>query len=139
MAYQTRLKKMVASLFLSSPGIAFTFEDISRRLSGTDKPPSRSSLYRLLHDMSAAGMIQQSVHPDTMKTSYRLSQGESCNHHLHFVCSQCGTSLHVDEEVSSVITGLMAETLHTTIDMKQSVLIGQCNHCSSASHEEGKA
>lgn len=136
MGYQTRTKRLLDALFHDHPEMTFSAAEVQQYLIQEGQVPARSTVYRLLHEMTDAGELWKSVHPDSKKTVFRLSQGRVCTHHLHFVCSQCGASVHMDEQISKTISQLLSQRFQTKLDMAHSVLTGECEHCSQDSDKE---
>jgi Fur family transcriptional regulator, ferric uptake regulator len=61
-----------------------TAQAIHRRLAVRPKPVGLATVYRALHDLAAAGVID--ALPHGAETCYRLC---GAGHHHHLVCSEC--------------------------------------------------
>jgi Fur family ferric uptake transcriptional regulator len=62
-----------------------TAQAIHRRLAVRPKPVGLATVYRALHDLAAAGVIDALPHGGA-ETCYRLC---GAGHHHHLVCSEC--------------------------------------------------
>ena len=86
----------------------------------------RSTLYRLLSQLSAEGIIRQETGVD--RTSLYRHLGSGCPEHMHIRCRECGKTEHLDEETTKLIEKLVAsdsgfEALNSTI------FEGICEEC----------
>jgi len=109
-------------------------EDIYRTLLESHEDIGLATVYRVLTQFEAAGLVTRHHFEDGMAV-FELNQG---THHDHIVCSDCG---HVEEFVDASIEErqtAVAQRLGFTIRDHSLILYGQCRrtHCP---HRKGKS
>ena len=120
--YNTHQKTAIISFFTEHQTKSYSAEEVSSYLPAIP----RSTLYRLLSQLSAEGIIRQETGVD--RTSLYRHLGSGCPEHMHIRCRECGKTEHLDEETTKLIEKLVAsdsgfEALNSTI------FEGICEEC----------
>lgn len=118
-----RLK--VLRVFEKSSTRHLSAEEIYRTLSGSREDIGIATIYRVLSQLEAAGLITRR-HFDAGNAVYELNQG---HHHDHIVCLNCGK---VEEFVDAGIDrrqAAIAAHLDYAISDRSLILYGHCARC----------
>lgn len=124
MHYLTQSRKRVLELFSSSPSSSFSLSDIMAKLDGTAK----SSIYRIVDSLEDDGYIRKVGVTEKRSILYQLSDRELCPHHMHIRCTECGKTVHISEEASREIAGIIEENEGFS-DCFSTVFKGICPEC----------
>ncbi len=84
---------------------------------------TRESVYRILNEFSAKGIIGRLDHIDNARYDCRLGA------HGHFICENCGNISDFDWPESAI---LPPEVLSGCVNHMEIRLVGVCGECSSA-------
>lgn len=126
MHYSTQSKKRVLSLFSGNPSSSFTLNDI---LCALDDIP-KSSVYRIVDQLESDGVIRK-VGSDSRRCAlYQLSDGNTCLRHMHIRCTECGKTVHIDEETSCEIEKILEARLGFSSCLS-TVFTGKCPECAA--------
>ena len=118
-----RLK--VLDILRSSPSRHLSAEDVYRRLLEQGSDVGLATVYRVLSQLEAAGLLSRNVF-DTGKAVFEINEGE---HHDHLICLQCG---QVDEFRNEAIEALQREVASTRgyqLADHRLALYGYCRSC----------
>lgn len=120
--YNTHQKTAIISFFTEHQTKSYSAEEVSSYLPAIP----RSTLYRLLSQLSAEGIIRQETGVD--RTSLYRHLGSGCPEHMHIRCCRCGRTEHLDAKTTRLIEKLVAsssgfEALDSTI------FEGLCSDC----------
>jgi Fur family ferric uptake transcriptional regulator len=122
----TESRKKILQLFLEQPG-ALAHGDIEKR---AGEKFDRVTVYRTLQTFVDKGLVHTIPTADN-SIRYALckdecSEGHHHDHHIHFVCSNCGNTYCLDDVVTPEIKlpkGYVAEHVEVVVD-------GLCKSCS---------
>jgi Fur family ferric uptake transcriptional regulator len=122
----TESRKKILQLFLEQPG-ALAHGDIEKR---AGEKFDRVTVYRTLQTFVDKGLVHTIPTADN-SIRYALckdecSGGHHHDHHIHFVCSNCGNTYCLDDVVTPEIKlpkGYVAEHVEVVVD-------GFCKSCS---------
>ncbi|MBQ7070048.1 MAG: transcriptional repressor [Ruminococcus sp.] len=92
------------------------------------KCPAESTVYRLIKELVAEGVVKRTVNGIGREFLYQLVDDEGCREHLHMKCKECGRMLHMDKEMSEKLINTLSEHEGFCIDRKM-VLTGVCSDC----------
>jgi Fur family ferric uptake transcriptional regulator len=122
----TESRKKILSLFLQSPD-ALTHGDIEKK---AGEKLDRVTVYRTLQTFVEKGIVHTIPTADNT-VLYALckdcAEGHHHDDHVHFVCSNCGTTICLDNVVSPTIElpqGYKAENVQVVIN-------GICKNCNN--------
>ena len=94
------------------------------------KSVGKSTIYRLIGQMLEEGVVRRTVKGNSRQFLYQYSGGAGCSHHLHMKCRECGKILHMNDEESNNLFALLQENSNFKLDIKETLLLGQCEKCS---------
>ena len=106
-------------------------EEIYRRLMGSEEDIGLATVYRVLTQFEAAGLVSRHHFEDGMAV-FELNQGA---HHDHIVCMDCG---HVEEFVDAAIEArqdAIAANLGFAIKEHSLILYGRCQRVDCPRHK----
>lgn len=123
--YVTEQRKELLSFFKRNPDAAFTAKQIADQMPGV----SLSAVYRNLSRLEKSGEISRSVKEGFREIFYSYVASESCHGCLHLTCQKCGSTVHMNHEISEKMIDALNETDGFFIDKKKTVLYGICAKC----------
>ena len=124
MQYNTKNKKTIVQFFKVYPDTFFTAEQVAVALDGV----GRSTVYRLLPELCAAGVIVKEYSDQTGCAVYKLDK-EACHEHFHLKCTKCGKFVHVEDEETEKALQKLAGSSDFVLDVGKTVLYGTCDEC----------
>ena len=108
-----------------------TADKIYQGLCAEGCAPGRSSVYRMLAELSESGAVRKS-HTEGKTSVYQLAG--DCHGHLHLECLLCGKVSHLKCDCSAEIAAHLLKTHGFTVDSGKSLLLGVCAACEEARH-----
>lgn len=128
--YNTAAREAILAFFASNPDRQFTadgvFDEISPLLS---KAPGKSTVYRLLSNLTSDGVLRKYRDGTDSFTLYQLVRKGGCEHHLHMKCTSCGMIYHLECDRSHEMLSHVLDHHGFKIDSGISMLYGQCESC----------
>lgn len=130
--YQTAGRKALLSYLKEYTGeTPKTAEEIYLGLSCGERAPGRSSVYRMLGELSAAGMVRK-CRADGEGYAYQFVGVEGdCHGHFHLQCLSCGKISHLKCACSTEIAAQLFKNHGFAVDSGRSVLFGTCAVCAA--------
>ncbi|MGF1653112.1 MAG: Fur family transcriptional regulator [Actinomycetales bacterium] len=119
----TAPRRAVVTALESMPGHVGV-DGVLAAVSRIDPTVHRASVFRALHALSAAGIVQH-VHEGHGSTVYHLRQAP----HLHAQCRSCGRILDVRPDLLDAVRHDLARELAFTLDPEHVALSGTCTEC----------
>lgn len=112
---------------------ALSQPEISRKLEENGLPCDKTTVYRTLEALVAAGLVHKVPSADRAWL-FSLSEIEQSRHdgesHLHFHCDTCEQTYCLDAEKVDIHVSLPQPTAEAfTITHKELLLHGYCSHC----------
>ena len=134
--YHTEQKRMLERFLQEHRERAFTVEEICSALQEENREgaPGKSTLYRLMTAMVAAGTVKRFVRGNSRKFVYQLVDGEHCDAHLHLKCTDCGRLFHMEEQESDRLLSQIRQISDFSVSEEKTVLFGTCSDCK---HQKG--
>ena len=103
-----------------------TAEEIYKGLCAEPNAPGRSSVYRMLAELSESGAVRKSR---AKGTGYVYQLSGDCHGHLHLECLVCGKVSHLKCDCSAEIASHLFKTHGFAVDSGKSLLFGVCAAC----------
>ena len=147
--YSTKQRKALIRFLSVHPDELFTVEQIAeglaeeaeeRTVEGKDAESgegggtagiSRSSVYRNLPALEAAGLVKRVSIPGRREVFYRFKGSPSCRGCIHLSCRSCGRIFHLGSETSTKLAEYVSENGGFTLDRTDTVISGICAKCKS--------
>ncbi len=102
----------------------FSIDDAIREIVGVGK----STIYRQFASAEEKGLIRR-VENEKGQTLYQyIDEEEGCSEHLHLVCKECGSFIHLDHEESDRLIQEFEERCGFEISSDTTVF-GKCAKC----------
>ena len=92
-------------------------------------PPGKSTLYRLIPKLVDENMIKQFNGGKGRKNVYQITGDETCGHHLHLKCINCGCIIHMDSFFSAELSSKIAEHDNFRVSAGKTTIFGTCKDC----------
>jgi Fur family ferric uptake transcriptional regulator len=107
---------------------AVEIEDLLRRRLSTSRPVSRASIYRILDQLEALGLVSRLEVGQGVVRFEAVREGSG--HHHHLICDVCGTlTPFTDPELERAIDRL-SQRVALNVSEHEVVLHGECSDCS---------
>ncbi|MBQ9802045.1 MAG: transcriptional repressor [Clostridia bacterium] len=114
-----------------------TAEEIYLGLSCGERAPGRSSVYRMLGELSAAGTVRK-CRAEGEGYAYQFVGAEGdCHGHFHLQCLSCGRISHLKCACGTEISAHLLKTHGFLVDCGRSVLFGTCAACAVGGEAHG--
>lgn len=93
--------------------------------------PGRSSVYRMLSELSAEGEVAKfpAGNGESAFVYQYVGAKRGCDHHFHLHCLRCGGVTHLECDCSNEIAEHLQKAHGFEIDRGRSVLYGVCAVC----------
>lgn len=121
---------------LAERGEHLSAEDVVGRVEAIDPRVHRSSVYRTLDALSAAGLVEH-VHLGQSGTAYHLSDGDRA--HLHARCHGCGEVVDLPPDLLDPVVGRVRLSIGFAVDPTHVALSGLCAACAGSQVPESTA
>lgn len=128
MNYRTGKRAEVVN-FLREGGGSYTIEQICDSVA--EGGSGRSTVYRLVSELVAAGEVRRISDGRTRHCTYQYIGGAGCRGHLHLKCKQCGKLIHLDERATDAVRRAVGGIEDFAIDIGE-LLLGTCSTCAHA-------
>ena len=126
--YRTKQKDALLA-YLRTADTPLSTEQIVSALRAGGEQTAQSTVYRLIRQMCEEGSVK--CIPQDKKFLYQLVPDNSCHHHLHLKCTQCGRLLHMDHKQSErLIEDIYGENAFA-VSEEQTTLYGTCSRCAN--------
>ena len=103
-------------------------DEIYRCVTEAGAAVGRSSVYRLLGELSEAGTVRRSRVGGAYVYQF-VGEHAGCGGHLHLQCLSCGRVCHLKCDCNEEISSHLRKTHGFLVDSGRSVLLGTCAAC----------
>lgn len=128
-AYHTQQRGAVLDVLQANIETPLSADAVTKRLSATPSAPGRSTVYRLLTKLTEEGVVRRFTAENGRQYLYQLTQ-DSCRHHLHLKCEDCGKLIHMDDSASENVLRTILKDAGFAVDKEETTLFGHCRDCS---------
>ena len=123
--YHTRARRALEAFFSSHPDACFTARDIIREESLSLSEPT---VFRLLSQMTADGVIERFLPEEGGGASYRWNECAGKGH-FHLKCDVCGELICADCDFLSEMEKHFSSEHGFELDSDRTVFYGRCEKC----------
>ncbi len=103
-------------------------DEIYRCVTAAGAEIGRSSVYRLLGELSSEGVVRKYAAKGGSVYQF-VGERADCGGHLHLQCLSCGRVSHLKCDCSEEISSHLQKTHGFLVDSGRSVLLGTCAVC----------
>ncbi|WP_099204254.1 Fur family transcriptional regulator [Scatolibacter rhodanostii] len=133
--YQTKQGEQLLSYLSSLKGQHVTAEDIIQHFEIAGIRIGRATVYRHLDKLVQSGNVRKYSFENAQSSCYQFVDcQDSCHHHLHLKCKDCGKLFHVESDILSQIEDTFMQSSGFAFDSMSTVFYGICKDC-AANHE----
>jgi len=100
-------------------------EDIYQQVSAQYPEVNKSTVYRTLDLLKSLGLVNETDLGGNKLYYHHAEKG----HHHHLICSKCGRTIEVDEEILDPIRAVMVEKHNFVPDLRHLPISGHCLAC----------
>ncbi|HLM84857.1 MAG TPA: transcriptional repressor [Solirubrobacteraceae bacterium] len=116
---------------LAGQECALTALEVEDALRGASaRPVSRASVYRILDELEALGLVQRVETGQAMVRYERVCEHEE-HHHHHLVCDQCGLVMPFSDAGLERAIDSLSERVPLAVSEHEIVLHGSCRDCAA--------
>lgn len=128
--YNTNIKQMILNFAYENRTKTLTAGEIYAYLREAGETANRTTVYRCLDRLVAAGNMLKYVTDDGKKASYLYKNQEAqCHHHLHLQCTECGEIIHLNCDFMDKIVEHISKNHNFSIKCDNSIIFGKCETC----------
>ena len=120
----TTQRAKVLQYFIDSTDKHLSAYDIHKYLLNEDENISLSTIYRILTQFTAAGLLNK-LYLDNEKSVFELAR--DTEHHDHLICTQCGKIIEFHSEIIEQVQEEIAAGYGFEVTGHTHVLYGKCN------------
>ncbi len=128
-------RMQVMEILRQSPARHLHAEDIYRRLGEQKAEVGLATVYRVLSQLEAAGLLLRQTF-ENGKAVYELNEGP---HHDHLICLQCGRVDEFSNEHIEALQQEVAQRLGYRLAGHRLSLYGHCSECQGQAHAAAHA
>ncbi|MBR6801064.1 MAG: transcriptional repressor [Eubacteriaceae bacterium] len=125
--YSTRQRTRLMTFLSTNADTALSAKQIALALEPENI--SLSSVYRYLSDLEKEGRIRKLTRPGQREVFYQYTAHENCKDVLHFSCTLCGRTTHLDKVLADILMSHSMDSFGFEVDMTKTVIYGVCKSC----------
>ncbi|MBQ9544565.1 MAG: transcriptional repressor [Clostridia bacterium] len=133
-SYRTAQKESVLRFLEKNRGEHFTLESLCERLADEGASVGKTTVYRCLERLCAAGSVRKTTEGRSACYSY----GCCDRSHYHLICRECGKLIHVDCAELDRLRGHFLDEHGFEIDPFATTISGRCADCIRSNKPGGK-
>ena len=108
----------------------FTAAELSSFLKKNGVDVNKTTVYRNLDKMTESGKLTKHKSMVADGFVYQPAEEEQhCAEHIHFLCSKCGSVIHLSDKKTERYLKSLSDQLGLQINLSQSSLNGLCQKC----------
>ena len=135
--YKTRQRSQILGYLANNSDRHITAEDIMNHFSKKGDKIGKSTIYRYLNVLIEKGVIRKYVEGKSKMACYRyVKQVCSKQNIYHLKCGVCGTIFDTECEALDVAVVSLARMKHFTLNLKETLFYGVCEHCLKEKKDE---
>ena len=129
-SYHTKTSDLIAEFLQKSMDHGFTAAELSDFLKQNGVAVNKTTVYRNLDKMTESGQLVKRKSMTADGFVYQASEEEKhCEEHIHFLCSKCGSVIHLSDKKTERYLKSLSDDLGLQINLSQSSLNGICPKC----------
>lgn len=101
---------------------------------GEAQAPGQSTVYRLLNQLSADGIVKRLPRAGAKPQRYQMDGHQDCHGSLHLKCQRCGSLMHLSLEQSLLLKQELLSRFRFEVDPALTTLYGRCSACAEEPH-----
>ncbi|MCL2509277.1 MAG: transcriptional repressor [Oscillospiraceae bacterium] len=128
MDYSTKQSELIIDLLKSVGGAHLTADDITSRLSASNSPVGKTTVYRQLDKLTERGLVRKFTSSDRKSACYQYV-GDGCRNHYHLKCRACGELAHLECGHLDTVAAHILSKHGFALNEEMTVLYGLCRDC----------
>ena len=131
-SYRTKQKDQIMECLIQNKERHITADEILEGLNQQNMRVGKATIYRHLDRLVSQGTIRKYFVDDGKSSSYQyqyVGSGETCSHHYHLKCLDCGRLIHLDCKYLGGMDSHIKDRHDFHVDHIKTVLYGQCGSC----------
>ena len=128
--YNTHQKDMLLSFLKEYKDTPMGIDELCERLCASHPDaPGKSTVYRLIGQLTEKGAVKRFVKGNSRQFLYQLAGSEECHSHLHLKCTECGKLLHMGHTLSEQLLSEILGESDFSVEVDSTTLFGCCKDC----------
>ena len=129
-SYNTKASGLIAQFIQTKMDQGFTAAELSAFLEENGVSVNKTTVYRNLDKMTQSGRLAKRKSMTADGFVYQPAEEENhCEEHIHFLCSKCGSVIHLSDKKTERYLKSLSDDLGLQINLSQSSLSGICKKC----------
>lgn len=129
-SYHTKTSDLISQFIQTKMDKGFTAAELSSFLKKNGVDVNKTTVYRNLDKMTESGKLTKHKSMVADGFVYQTAEEEQhCEEHIHFLCSKCGSVIHLSDKKTERYLKSLSDELGLQINLSQSSLNGICNKC----------
>jgi len=129
-SYHTKTADIISEFIQTKTEHSFTAAELSEFLKTHGLEVNKTTIYRNLDKLTENGtLVKHKSHVNDGFIYQVDSTDGTCDQHIHFQCTKCGSVFHLSDEKTAEYIKAISETLGLEIDTSSSTLNGLCPKC----------
>ena len=129
-SYHTKTSNLISQFIQTKMDKGFTAAELSSFLKKNGVDVNKTTVYRNLDKMTESGKLTKHKSMVADGFVYQTAEEEQhCEEHIHFLCSKCGSVIHLSDKKTERYLKSLSDELGLQINLSQSSLNGICNKC----------
>ena len=129
-SYHTKTSDLISQFIQTKMDKGFTAAQLSSFLKKNGVDVNKTTVYRNLDKMTESGKLTKHKSMVADGFVYQTAEEEQhCEEHIHFLCSKCGSVIHLSDKKTERYLKSLSDELGLQINLSQSSLNGICNKC----------
>lgn len=121
--YNTNQRRELAAFLSQHPDELMTAQEISEQVD-----QSVSSVYRNLELLENEGKVTRQPKDGCREMLFRYMASEHCADMIHMCCSECGRTMHMNENTAKTLCDMLSSD-GFGVDRTKTVIYGVCRDC----------
>ncbi len=129
-SYHTKTSGLIAKFIQTKMERGWTAAELSSFLKENGVNVNKTTVYRNLDKLTQDGRLIRRKSATSDGFFYQTAEEEShCAEHMHFMCSKCGSVIHLSDKKTERYLKSLSDDLGLQINLNLSSLNGICPKC----------
>lgn len=126
----TKQKELIINILNNNKDKHLTAEEILVEINQENNVIGQATVYRVLGQLVNSGIVRKYIGVDNKKACYQyVDHKQKCNLHYHFVCEQCGQTIHYKNSSVEEFKNTILNENGFEINLQKFILYGICKEC----------
>ncbi len=129
----TKQRKLIINTLDKSTKEIFTVKELTDKLKNKDI--SQSAVYRNISFLEQEGLLCRVSNEKNNEILYRYINNKTCNNIIHLVCDNCNNALHLNNEITELISNNAIKEYGFEVNNHTTSIKGTCKSCMNSKNK----